>query len=180
MFRRVVAPAVEIRVLQESDAEEMFSVVDRNRAHLREWLPWVDRTKSSEDLRAFVRGKWPDYEAGRELHAAIWVEGWIAGAIGHHAIDAEHRATSLGYWIDQAQQGRGTITHCCHSMLDYLFDERELHRVEIRCGTANARSCAVPKRLGFTLEGVLRHAQRVNDRWIDLVVWGMLEHEWRK
>jgi ribosomal-protein-serine acetyltransferase len=64
-------------------------------------------------------------------------------------------------------------------MLDYLFDELGLHRVEIRCGTGNTRSCAIPERLGFTREGVLRQGEWVNDRWVDLVVWGMLEVEWR-
>jgi len=54
-----------------------------------------------------------------------------------------------------------------------------MHRVEIRCGTGNHRSCAVPERLGFTREGVLREAQWVSGRWVDLVVWGMLEQEWK-
>jgi len=64
-------------------------------------------------------------------------------------------------------------------MLDYLFEELGLHRVEIRCGTGNTRSCAIPERLGFTREGLLREAEWVNDRWLDLLVWGMLEVEWR-
>jgi ribosomal-protein-serine acetyltransferase len=64
-------------------------------------------------------------------------------------------------------------------MLDYLFDGLGLHRVAIRCGTGNMRSCAIPQRLGFTREGLLREGEWVNDRWVDLVAWGMLEHDWR-
>jgi ribosomal-protein-serine acetyltransferase len=60
-----------------------------------------------------------------------------------------------------------------------LFDEVELHRVTIQCGTGNHRSCAIPERLGFSREGVLREAEWVNDRWVDLVVWGMLASDWR-
>ena len=65
-------------------------------------------------------------------------------------------------------------------MLDHIFDELGLHRVEIRCGTGNLRSCAIPERLGFTREGVVREAEWVNDRWVDLVVWGILEEDWRR
>jgi len=158
----------------------MFSLVDRNRLHLRRWLPWVDNTRSAEDVRAFIAGTAAKYAAGEQMNAAIWIDGEIAGAIGHHDIDWPNRSVSLGYWIAAAHQGKGIITRCCHVLLDYLFDECGLHRVEIRCGLGNERSGAVPRRLGFTREGVIRQAQWVNDSWIDLAVWGMLEHEWRK
>jgi ribosomal-protein-serine acetyltransferase len=63
--------------------------------------------------------------------------------------------------------------------VEYLFDEVGLHRVEIRCGTGNTRSRAIPQRLGFHHEGILRDAEWVNDRWLDLDVWSMLEQDWR-
>jgi ribosomal-protein-serine acetyltransferase len=179
-FRRVLAPGVELRLLQEEDAEPLFEVVQLNRAYLRQWLPWVDRTITAADPLHFIRESQAAYERGDRMDAAIWVEGELAGCIGHHAIDHANRSVSLGYWIAQAHEGNGIITRSCHLLLDYLFDERALHRVEIRCGTGNTRSCAVPQRLGFRREGVSSDAQWVNDRWVDLVIWGMLEHEWRK
>ena len=39
---------------------------------------------------------------------------------------------------------------------------------------------ACAERLGFAREGLLREAEWVNDRWVDLMIWGMLEQEWRK
>jgi ribosomal-protein-serine acetyltransferase len=65
-------------------------------------------------------------------------------------------------------------------MLEYLFDELALHRVVIQCATGNVKSCAIPQRLGFTREGVARQGEWVNDRWLDLVVWSMLEEEWKQ
>jgi ribosomal-protein-serine acetyltransferase len=180
MFRRTVAPGVEIRLMEESDAWEMYPVVERNRAYLRQWLPWVDHTHASEDVRAFILHTQERYAAGEELHAVIWIDGEVAGGIGHHRIDPHNRAASIGYWLAEEHQGKGVVTRCCHALLDYLFDERQMHRVEIRCGVGNTRSAAVAERLGFTFEGVLRHAEWVNDRWIDLKVWSILEHEWRK
>lgn len=179
MFSRQVAPGIEIRMMRESDAGPLFEVVDRNRQRLREWLPWVDATNSPEVIREFIRGSLERYRAGLMMNAAVWVDGAIAGSVGHHPIDRAHRCASLGYWIDARHQGRGIITRCCRVLLDYLFDEQALHRVEIRCATGNLRSCAIPERLGFTREGVLREAEWVSSRFVDLVVWGLLEDEWR-
>jgi ribosomal-protein-serine acetyltransferase len=64
-------------------------------------------------------------------------------------------------------------------MLEYLFDAKRLHRAVIQCAVGNLRSGAVPERIGFTKEGVLRHAQLLGNRWLDLAVWSMLEEEWR-
>ncbi len=180
MFRRIVAPGIELRRMQEADADAVYRAVERNRVHLRPWLPWVERTRAAEDIREFLRSRSLAMDAGDELHAVIWVDGAVGGAIGHHTIDWANRSVALGYWVARAHQGRGIVTRSCRTLLDYLFDERGMHRVEIRCGTGNVRSCAVPQRLGFRREGVIRHGELGADGWLDLVVWGILEHEWRK
>jgi ribosomal-protein-serine acetyltransferase len=179
MFHRVVSPGIEIRQFELRDAQPIFALVERNRQYLRPWLPWVDHTFSHDDVREFLSRAQAQFDANQGPNAGIWVEGVLAGTIGCHPIDWANRNCSLGYWIDAGKQGRGLITRCCATLLDYLFDELLLHRVEIRCGTGNTKSCAIPERLGFTREGVAQEAEWVMDRWVDLVVWGMLEHEWR-
>ena len=61
------------------------------------------------------------------------------------------------------------------------FDELGFHRVFIRAAPGNVRSRAVPERLGFVEEAVLREEARgaVARGFHDLVVYGMLEDEWR-
>jgi ribosomal-protein-serine acetyltransferase len=55
----------------------------------------------------------------------------------------------------------------------------KLNRVEIRAAVANERSRAIPRRLGFTEEGVLRQAERVGDRFVDHVLYAMLAEDWQ-
>ena len=43
-----------LRQLTADDTKELFSVIDANRAYLRRWLPWLDRTRSVEDTRQFI------------------------------------------------------------------------------------------------------------------------------
>jgi ribosomal-protein-serine acetyltransferase len=180
MFRRAVTSDIEIRLFQPDDAEATFAVVERNRAYLREWLPWVDRTDSPADVLNFIETvAIPQYEANKGPNCGVWKSGEFLGSIGCHDIEWLNRNCSMGYWLDAAHQGQGIVTQCCVSFLEYLFDELGLHRVVIECGVLNARSCAIPRRLGFTREGIKREAQWVNGRWLDLVTWSLLEHEWR-
>jgi ribosomal-protein-serine acetyltransferase len=180
-FRREVAPGIVLKLMEPADAGTLFAMAERDREYLRQWLPWVDGTRSPADILRFittvVEPQWLD---GRGPQCAIWVDGAPAGSIGCHPIDWQNRSCSLGYWIASHYQGRGIITQCTASMLEYLFGELSLHRVVVQCGTGNHRSCAVPQRLGFTREGVLRQAEWVNDRWVDLVLWSILAEEWRQ
>jgi len=181
MFLRTVAPGIEIKLLEPRDADAVFAVADRERTYLREWLPWVDRTRSAADVRTFIDNTVsPQWAENRGPQCGIWVDGALAGSIGCHPIDWANRWCSLGYWLESRRQGQGIVTRCAAEMLDYLFDAMRLHRVVIQCGVGNQRSCAIPERLGFTREGVLHEAERVSDRWVDLIVWSMLEDEWRK
>jgi ribosomal-protein-serine acetyltransferase len=179
MFRRKVAPGIEMKLFETGEAKLLFTIADRNRARLRRWLPWVDLTKSPEDTRLFILRCLDQYQANLGPQTGVWVDGALSGTVGCHPIDWPNRNCSIGYWLDSAHEGKGVITRCCAVLLDHLFDELGLHRVEIRCGTGNTRSCAIPERLGFRREGVARGAEWVNDRWVDLVTWGILEEEWR-
>jgi ribosomal-protein-serine acetyltransferase len=181
IFRRAIAPNIEIKLLEPGDAEAVFATADRDRAYLREWLPWVDRTHSADDVRHFIEEVVsPQWADNRGPQCGIWIDGELAGSIGCHAIDWANRACSLGYWIESRRQGQGIVTRCVSGMLAYLFADMRLHRVVIQCAVGNLPSCAIPQRLGFTKEAVLRHAQLIGARWLDLATWSLLEDEWRR
>src|SRR4051794_25025002 len=178
-WSRTVAPDLVLRQFEAYDAEPLFALVQRQRAYLRQWLPWVDFTETVDDVRRFIVRTRNQFDANQGPQCAVVLNGEIAGSLGCHPIDWSNKHCSIGYWVSADQQGRGLMTQCCVSMIDYLFEELDLHRVVIQCGTGNTKSCAIPQRLGFVREGVLREAEWVNDRWVDLVVWGMLRQEWR-
>ena len=65
------------------------------------------------------------------------------------------------------------------ALVDHAFGVWKLHRIEIQAAPENTRSQAVPLRLGFTREGVLRECERSGDRWLDGVIFSLLASEWR-
>jgi ribosomal-protein-serine acetyltransferase len=98
--------------------------------------------------------------------------------VGLHFIDWPNRRTSLGYWLGASYQGRGLITKSCGVLLDHLFTELGLNRVEIACAVGNTKSRAIPERLGFVQEGVLRQQEWLYDHFVDHAVYAMLAASW--
>jgi ribosomal-protein-serine acetyltransferase len=169
-----------LRQLEDSDAEELFAVIDANRAHLASWMPFVSATHTVADSLAFIRAARRQAEENRGVQLAIVRDLRIIGVAGFHGIDWTRRSTSIGYWLAASQQGSGTMTAAVTAMLEHAFGPWDLARVEIRAGVANHRSRAIPERLGFREEGVLRAAERIGARVIDHAVYVMTAREWRR
>jgi ribosomal-protein-serine acetyltransferase len=82
--------------LEERHAEQLADLTDRNREHLRTWPPWVNASRTVEDSKNFIRSPLEQFAENNGFQAGIWHEGRLAGVVGHHAIDWEHRSTSPG------------------------------------------------------------------------------------
>ena len=179
LFIKVDA-STELHLLTEDDAVSVFQLIESNRDYLREWLPWIDYTKSVEDERAFISNTRTQYENNQSFTYAIWYQQQIAGIAGYNEIDWANRKTEIGYWLAAQQQGKGIMTRACRALIEYAFDDLKLHKVEIRCATMNIRSCAIPQRLGFTQEGIMRQVEWLYDHFVDHKLYGLLESEWRR
>lgn len=178
MFSHSIDAHTQLRILEPRDADRLFGLVDECRGYLREWLPFVDGTRSVQDIHGFIQSGLQKYAAGNGVELGIWHEGELAGVLGLHYIDWSNRSTSIGYWLGQRFQGRGIMTNSCRALIDILFRDYGLNRVEIRVAPENLRSLAVPERLGFQNEGCTRQAEWLYDHYVDHVIHGMLAQDW--
>jgi ribosomal-protein-serine acetyltransferase len=167
-----------LRLLEEGDAEELYALVDANRDYLAEWMPWA-ADQTLEGTLAFIRTTMRRHAENNGFETALVLDGRIVGAAGFAGVDWVARSTSIGYWLAEPHQGRGLMTSAVRALIDHAFGEWELHRVQIQAAVGNNRSRAIPERLGFQQEGVLREAERVGDRYHDLVVYGLLASQWQ-
>jgi ribosomal-protein-serine acetyltransferase len=172
-----IAEGAVLRPFRGSDAAELTAVVDANRGHLARWLPWAS-SYGHIDSTEYIARKVAQEEADDGFEGAIVLEGRIVGAAGFHRIDRLNRATSIGYWLTAEAEGRGLMTAAVRTLLDHAFGVWELHRVVIEVVVDNARSRAIPERLGFTAEGVQRQAKRVGERYEDAILYAMLAPDW--
>jgi len=173
-----VAESLWLESIQKHHAQPLFELVDANREHLRKWLPWVDHMRSISDFERYITSSRRKEEEKSELGFVIVEQGQVAGRIGLHYFDHQNRTCSIGYWLGAAFTGRGIVSKACARLLDVCFNELGFNRVEIKCGVENKNSAAVPLRLHFTKEGILRQAEWVNGRFVDLQLFSLLKQEW--
>jgi ribosomal-protein-serine acetyltransferase len=167
---------IVVRTLVPDEDAEVFALVDANRDRLRPWMLWEPTTRTPADVREFIERSLAS-EADHEANG-IWLDGALAGSIGL-SVDVMANSGEIGYWLGEGFEGRGIMTRACHRFLDFGFDELRLHRIELCAAVQNERSRAVAIRLGMTEEGIARDGSRVHDGYLDLVLYGLLEDEWR-
>ena len=161
-----------------ADSDDLFSLVDANRAVLREWLGWVDATRSVHDVRRYARYAEAQFESRVGFDFAIRDRGRAVGAIGLHALDWSNRSAQIGYWLAPAERGRGTMSRACAALVTHAFRDLLLHRVEIRCAVENSRSRAVPERLGLPFEGTLAGAHVLHGSFHDIALYAITAPRW--
>jgi ribosomal-protein-serine acetyltransferase len=168
---------VNLRLLEEADARELHGLIEVNRAQLARWLPWAEGQGFEETLD-FIRKTRSQASENDGFQAAIILNGAIVGMVGYPGVDWCNRSTRVGYWLDEAHQGRGIATAAVRVLVNHALTGWQLNRVEIHASVENRRSRAIPERLGFLEEGTLRQAQLVSGNYLDYIVYATLAADW--
>jgi ribosomal-protein-serine acetyltransferase len=169
---------IELRIFEPLDAGELFWLVDSNRRYLRQWLPWIDGIQSPGQFFSVIQMWQKNYQEGSSRHFGIRYRGTLAGSVSLHGIDWNNSQASIGYYLSEKLQGRGITIRTVKAVINHAFHDLGLNRIEIRCGKNNHKSKAIPKKLGFYEEGVIRDGEFLNGTFHDLIVYGLLLREW--
>ncbi len=168
MFATTLATGALLRPLEPWRAEEFAAHLDRAREHIR---PWVGPSFVTTDVAE---------RAAREGAGiyGIWLGDVLVGGVMFVDFSPATGSFEVGCWLEPGAEGHGHITAAVRVLLAYAFDGRGMHRAEWRCRSDNERSSAVARRLGMTLDGVLREAWPVGGVFHDKQVWSLLAGEW--
>ena len=165
---------ITLRTFVESDVEMVFNTALRNCDHLSEFMHWMTADYSLSSAEEFITRSIAAVASKSSLGFGMFRDERFIGSIGFTYFDWQARKTEIGYWIDKREEGNGIVTKSCKRLVRYAFEDLNMNRIEIRCSTENARSAAIPERLGFRKEGVLRQAELRNGRLLDFSVYGLL------
>jgi RimJ/RimL family protein N-acetyltransferase len=162
LFDELRGERVVVRPYRMEDAEALFAAIDESREHLRAFLPLDRFHQVLDDTRDFIARKEAAWRLREDLTLGIWeaVTGRFLGGTGYHLREArrwELGYFEIGYWLRKSAEGHGYMTEVVRLLTDYAFESLGANRVEIVCDARNVRSAAVPRRLGFVLEGWLRN-----------------------
>lgn len=176
-------PRVLLRPYRAGDGLAMFEAVDESRDHLSPWLPWVSGHGSPTDSEATARRCLAQWITREDLTMGMWdrASGRYLGGTGLHRMNWETPSFEIGYWIRKSAEGQGYVTEAVRVLRDFCFDELHAVRLHIRCQRSNVRSAAVPPRVGFELEGVLRNAMKGADgQPVDHLLFSMIPTDPRR
>lgn len=100
--------------------------------------------------------------------------------IGSLNLTINQRNAALGITIDRSCWSKGYGKEATELALDYSFNTRNLHRIELWVFEFNERAMHLYEKLGFKKEGVRREAVYKNGRYWDVINMGILKGEWHK
>lgn len=148
---------LHIRMPLPGDGEQVQQAITRSQEVLAKWLPFAQNEQTLLETEVNVREAYLAFLKRDDLRLHIFDKetNQFIGCTGLHRIDWKVPKFEIGYWIDKEQSGKGLITEAVQGVTDFAFTELKANRVEIRCDSLNAKSRAIPERLGFTLEGIL-------------------------
>lgn len=105
---------------------------------------------------------------------AVTGQGVVLGRVGLRTVDLALGLGEVAYWTLPAARRRGVTVRAVTELVRWALDDLGLHRLELRHAMANAASCRVAERAGFTAEGVLRSALLHADGWHDMHLHGLV------
>ena len=176
MKELIVNNEIRLKELGLEDVQAIFNIIDNERNYLSEWLPFIADTHRMSDTQSFV----DDYiksSKSKELTFAIYFQNQLVGLIGMKDTDFDNQKTEIGYWLSEEFQHKGIVTRSCEALINYVFYEMKMNRIQLKAATGNFKSQRVAERLGFVREGIERQGELHERGFVDLIVFGLLKND---
>lgn len=179
----LVGRRVRLRPLREDDYEAWGEV----RSRCRDWLlPWEPRPAGApyplEDRTTFTTRcsmRERERQLGTGYGFGIFAMGRFVGEVNISSVTrGAFQNAYVGYWIDQAQAGRGYVPESCVLLFRFAFEEIGLHRLQISIIPRNRPSRRVAQKLWLRGEGIALRYLEIDGRWEDHVRYALTAEEW--
>jgi len=173
-------------LLTTSDMSMTGAILDfqkRNRDHFLKWEDTKDPDYYTKDYQRYIiRTEKKELREGSGIvfYMLEKTSGLIIGRISVFGMMGGNCSfCMLGYKLDEKYQHQGYMTEALAGVLDVLFEDLRMHRVEVYILPVNAPSLALVRRLGFSEEGIAKGFMRIGGRWLDHVRFAMLRDDWK-
>jgi ribosomal-protein-alanine N-acetyltransferase len=177
-FPELTTPRLRLRQIGPADTEALFEIHSDVT-----WMRWygvdpvTDRGQAIQLAELFA--SW--HVAGTGFRWALESKDnkRLIGTCGLFRWNKSWRNCVIGYEIARNCHGRGYMREALTAILDYGFNEMNLHRVQAETHPDNTASIGLATRLGFRFEGVHREQAFWTGSFHDLNCYSLLQREWR-
>jgi RimJ/RimL family protein N-acetyltransferase len=141
------------------------------------YMDWGPNTE--DETKSFVKRSITvqQEEPRRDFVLAVVLERRLIGGCGIHISDPKNREGWIGYCLNRGFWGRGIGTETARALVAFGFDRLGLHRIFATCDPENVASARVLEKTGMQREGRLRERTWRKGRWLDCVLYAILDHE---
>ena len=127
----------------------------------------------------------------RETNApkqGVWIQFAVAlkgtdeliGDLGCHVKKEDARQAVIGFTIASEHWRKGYAVEVISCLLEYLFEDMDMHRVTADCDVENAASYRTLEKLGFRREAHFIESFPVNGVYTSEYHYALLQREWRE
>lgn len=171
--KTITTSGLILRMFQKSDAAEVARLCNNYNIYKNTlYLPYP---YSLEDALLWMESHFDNFEAGKSFEFAVTDKesGELFGAI---ALSNNQRFNhgEIAYWIGEEYWGRGYATEAAEAIVQFAFSEKKYHKVFARCFHSNPASGRVLEKLGMREEGILIDHIRKENRYENLVHYGII------
>lgn len=173
-----------LRLAEPADVPALLRFHSENAVHLAPTSP-----ESPPDY--LTTGYWErevarnhdDAAHERSIRLRLFLRSAPQAVIGSFTLSAIVRGpaqfANVGFALGHAHEGQGLMTEAGHAVISYAFGDLNLHRLNACYLPSNVRSAQVLQRLGFVVEGHARDYLRIQGRWQDQVLVGLVSATWQ-
>jgi ribosomal-protein-alanine N-acetyltransferase len=167
---------INLRLMRKKDIEEyldLFSDLETRGPY----FPMALQTEASLEQRLAKDGCWSDEY--RLLLIVAKDTDRILGMVVAFQPVRFYDAFEFGYILfDKASRGKGYVTEAVCLFVQYLFDLKPVHRIQLHIEAENLASVKVSEKCGFTFEGTARKAFIKSGKPTDIGIYSLLREEW--
>ena len=172
-FPNLETERLHLRRIVKNDVNEIFALRSN-----KETMKYIPRplAKTKEDALEHIAMIEEKIENNEGINWAITLKDnpKLIGIIGHYRIKPEHFRAEIGYMLLPEYHGKGLIVEAIKETLNYAFQIMELHSIEAIIDPENYASERVLQKSGFVKEAHLKENEYYEDRFLDTVIYSIL------
>lgn len=156
---RIDGERIYLRTCRAGDGPMVHEAILASKEELKLWMPWAQHDQTIDETEENLRRAQAKFILREDIRLYVMrkKDDVFLGSTGLHRMNWETRKFEIGYWMDTRYTKKGYMTEAVQVLTTFTFNELLANRVEIRCDPKNTNSRRIPERLGYTLEGTLRH-----------------------
>ena len=177
---RITTSRLILRPLLEGDENDLFEY--QSNRDIVKYIPWPERTLDEVKAalnNALANGK-ETLKVEKDFIVLAWELKDSGKVVGQSSLSLESsldERAEIGWVTHQDFQRLGLAYEASRALIDYAFENMDLHRIIANIDTRGPGSAMLAERLGMRLEGTFKDGEFFKGEWCDMWLYAILKGE---